>query len=336
MPHHRTYREVGQQPAKHRGSPLSQRQTSLLARLALGMTLDLEGTRPRFFHERARIDELQGNPLHRNVTSEARQRLVRELQSLAYTLGINGPRQSILPIIEADVRRILGNDYTVSEYQVVEWGWPAFLSFLEISAGNLYFYRRLLSDIHALQSILRDDFSSFRFRDVGTSLDLKDKFQLQLIDNEHLHREVTDRTFELTRVADLESAQRDYAEAWKHYAKGDLDDALVNAHKAFESAAKVIIKRVDPASTPENMQTNRLVPELVRLEIIPGNGFATLVDNLRMLFQNAGTLRNQAGTGHGSIDLAGPEASIALMGLRLAGTFIAFFAERWAQLQPRA
>jgi hypothetical protein len=75
-------------------------------------------------------------------------------------------------------------------------------------------------------------------------------WQIQQIDNEHLHTVIVDRTFELTRITEFASAQRDYAEAWMHFSRGDFDDALVNAHKAFESAAKVIIKRVDPHDMP--------------------------------------------------------------------------------------
>jgi hypothetical protein len=298
------------------------------------MVLDLDGTRPRFFHERVKVEEHQGDPLHRGVSKDARARLVREIESLAWTLGINNaPRQSLMPVINADVGRVLGERYIVSEPHVALWDLPVFLSFLEISAGNLYFWRRLMSDINALQSLLRDDQSSFRFRDVGTSPDLKDKFQLQLIDNEHLHRVVTDRTFELTRIAEFDVAQRDYAEAWKHYSRADFDDALVNAHKAFESAAKAIIKRVDNARNPDQMVTNQLAPALVQLDILPQR-MNTIVTNLQQIFTSAGTLRNAAGTGHGSLDLASPEASVALMGLRMSGTLIAFLAERWEQMRP--
>jgi hypothetical protein len=51
---------------------------------------------------------------------------------------------------------------------------------------------------------------------------------------------------------------------------------------------------------------------------------------------NSGVVRNVAGTGHGSVDLSSPEATVALMGLRLSGTFVWFLAERYAQMAPKA
>jgi hypothetical protein len=208
-----------------------------------------------------------------------------------------------------------------------------FLTLLEICVARLWRHRARLSDVELLQSILADDLSAFRFRNVGSTE--APEFHLQLIDNEHLHREIVDRTFELTRNAAFESAQRDYREAWKHYSKGDLDDAVVNAHKALESAAKIVIKRVDPASTPDHLQTNQIVPELLRLDVLPTR-LNNIVGNLQQIFLSAGSLRNTAGTGHGSPDLKGPEATVTLLALRMSGTLVSFLAERWEQMKSKS
>ena len=144
---------------------------------------------------------------------------------------------------------------------------------------------------------------------------------------------LTNRTFELTRLAEFASAQGDYADAWKHYSTGNLDNALTDAHKAVESACKAVIKKADPTSTPENMQLRPLVDNLVCLNIIP-QGLTHVCGQLEQIFRSAGTLRNQAGAAHGSLDVTSPEASVALLGLRLSGTLIAFLAERWIQVEP--
>jgi hypothetical protein len=76
------------------------------------------------------------------------------------------------------------------------------------------------------------------------------------------------------------------------------------------------------------MQTNQLVEELKRLDIIPGR-LGNMLNPLVQVFRNAGVLRNAPGTGHGSIDLTSPEANAALLGLHLSGSLVFFLAQRW-------
>jgi hypothetical protein len=294
------------------------------------MEIDLDGDRPRYFHERLKVEGQQGSPVRRAVSKDARERLMREVVSRAYERDPYGGHMSFLDEITNEVHRVIGvyiEAYAAASSKMTN---EHFLTVLEVALMHLWSKRRKAEDIDTLQSILADDLSAFRIRRVGIHL------HLVPVDNPHLHTEIVDRTFELTQNTAFASAQRDYTEAWTHYLKGDFDDAILNAHKAFESAAKVVIKRVDPSSAPENLQTNRLVPELVRLEIIPQGGFATMADNLRLMLLNSGVLRNKAGTGHGSIDLSSPEASVAVLGLRLSGTLISFLCERWEQMKPSA
>lgn len=56
---------------------------------------------------------------------------------------------------------------------------------------------------------------------------------------------------------------------------------------------------------------------------------------LAALYQHSGALRNAAGVAYGSLDLEGPQASVALLGLRLSGTHVSFLAERWPQMRSR-
>lgn len=289
------------------------------------MSLDHHGGRQRYFHERAKVEAQVGNPVRPDVSIAARERIWREIQTLAGS-EVHG---SFISEIDQEVERVLGYNahgkMRQPEYLM------QFLSMVEIGVEFIWSYRAEIEDVRAIQSLLADDLSAFRLRDVGPPRNRV--FQIHLIDNPHLHSEIVDTTFELTREAAFASAQQDYAEAWTHYTRGDLDDAVVNAHKALESAMKLAIKRVDPTKTPENMQTNQLVPLLAQLDILPSR-LQNLVVGLNQIFMNSGSLRNSAGTGHGSVDLSSPEATVALMALRLSGTLVSFLVDRYQQMKP--
>jgi hypothetical protein len=294
---------------------------------------DFDGNRVCYYHERRAAEMLAEMPARKDISKEARKRLLREINARAFEFDPFGIEDlPLLPLILKKVQLVLGldmrNQASCVRMEIVE-----FLTFLEICMEVLWEYKHDRNDLDVLQSILAGDASAFRFRpnEDGAS----PMFVLEELDNEHLDREIVDRTLELTRVENFASAQRDYAQAWKNYAQGDLDGALVDAHKAFESAAKVVIKRADPTSTPEQMQTNQLVPELKRLEIIPSK-LANMLNPLVQVFQNAGCLRNAPGTGHGSIDLTSPEANVALLGLHLSGSLVFFLAQRWESMKPKS
>lgn len=100
----------------------------------------------------------------------------------------------------------------------------------------------------------------------------------------------------------------------------------------MESACKAVVKKRAPSSTPENMQFSPLVTLLVQHDVIPQQ-LNHVCGQLEQIFRGAGSLRNQAGAAHGSLNPTSPEASVALLGLRLSGTLIAFLAERWLQIR---
>jgi hypothetical protein len=298
------------------------------------MSEDLKGKRRRYFGERKLAEANAGSPLSKDISQDARERLLREIEDRAFAFSVHAvDNVSFLSLILDRFRVVTGIDLSKKPFSQVEaMSSLDFGTFLEIAMEQLWEGKQKSADYDALQSILADDCSALRFRVVYDEHGYV-QFEIHEIDNAHLDHEIVDRTFELTTNLAFDSAQRDYAEAWKNYARGDLDGALVDAHKAFESATKIIIKRVDPKSSPEQMQTKDLVPELKRLDIIPAK-LGNLLNPLVQVFQNAGALRNAPGAGHGSIDLTTPEANAALLGLHLAGSLVFYLAQRWDNMKP--
>lgn len=280
------------------------------------MPIAPDGKRQRYFHERTQRENSQGSPVHAGVSAAARKRIVTEISYLAYSAQNRyGEWSSFLGEICTELRLIFpGHSHLarISEpaFSIVEHipTTDIFLSAMEICINHIYRHRNSYDDLNRIQSLLADDFSLFRIRESSEKDEDTPLFIIQRVDNEHLQQEIVDRTFELTSNSRFQVAQRDYSEAWKHYSKGDFDDALVNAHKAFESAAKISIKAIDSNRNPDQLQTNQLISHLRDLHIIPSR-LETIADNLTAIFRSAGTLRNAAGTGHGSLSLSGPEAS---------------------------
>jgi hypothetical protein len=303
------------------------------------MTLTQDGNRPRFYAERRKLDAQEGNPIREHVSRATRMRIGREIIAASGYYDNQQSRKNFGPRMCLDLDRVFLRDpthafrcdYTFDD-DLAELSLDDFLQALEICVGYIYRYRPdPLRDINILQSLLADDLSLFRLVDTGEAK--MPRFQIQRIDNKHLHAVITDRTFELTQIADLASAQEDYADAWRHYSRGDFDDAATNGGKAVESACKAVIKKLDPTSAPENMNLGPLVTLLVQKDIIP-SAMTSIATHLEHIFRASGGLRNQAGNGaHGSVDLTTPEASVALLALRLSGTLIAFLAERWGQIK---
>jgi len=305
------------------------------------MTISQDGHRTRYYAERKKVAAQQGKPLREDVTSATRRRIANELTRRSYFLDDFSEVVRFDDVAVGDMNRVLDRKgfNQISElsldHHLEGLHIDDFLLAIEIWVDHAVRYRKpleLIGDLNLINSLLADDLTVFRVLDSGAGN--LPRYRLDRVDNEHLYKTITDRTFELTRVADFAAAQGDYADAWRHYSKGDLDDAVANAGKAVESACKAVIKKVDPSATPEHMNLGPLVGELVRLQIIPAQLTHTCT-HLEHIFRGSGTLRNQAGAAHGSLDPTSPEASTALLALRLSGTLIAFLAERWTQLRPK-
>lgn len=303
------------------------------------MPLDHEGNRRRYFSERLRADENADSPLRDSISTATRHRLYKEIESFTERVIINGASSSFTYLISEELEKIYAGSHPQRSLANVllmpssQGGDAEVFTALEVSAEIIWRLHHSYAPIQRLQSILKDDCSVWRFRNVGT--EEMPEFQIQRIDPPHLHREIVDRAFELTRLTAFAAAQRDYADAWRHYSRGDFDDAVVNAGKAVESACKIVIKRVDSTQTPDNLQLGPLVTFLGQLDILPTR-MQAVYSSLHAIFASSGSLRNAAGNAHGSLTLSGPEESVTLLALRLSGSLITFLAERHEQMKPPA
>ena len=65
--------------------------------------------RPRYFHERAKVESQRGNPVHRGVSTGARMRLMREVEEMSSPFfDTNQQWQDIRDTIAAATQRVLG------------------------------------------------------------------------------------------------------------------------------------------------------------------------------------------------------------------------------------
>src|SRR5258707_8757161 len=162
------------------------------------------GERPRWFHERAKIEAQQGSPLRKSVSDDTRPRLVREIQARSFYLVEYADKIDFYDSLLKDIYLVFGSNprngfgdfaVTLDDMQ--------FLGLLELCVNTILHNRKDLDDLKVMQSLLADDLCAFRLRD--HLFEDGPDFQIELIDNPHLEREVVDRTFELTRNAAFDS-----------------------------------------------------------------------------------------------------------------------------------
>lgn len=290
--------------------------------------------RRRLFHERAELEERQqrGDPiLFDEIPRTARGKIAR------WILDRLCPRQEMQSDIVDRLCRSKGVG-SLDGWQASDQLWrfahdapvPEFWSMVEAAADVAAVARRthgalieFLGGIHHLNVLFGDEFLGYRIAETEVGA-----YDIRRIDNELLHREVVDRTFEITRHAEFVTANADYAEAWKHYSKGDFDDAIVNAGKALESAQKVLLRKLD-ANADVNQPAAKLTQALFDAGVLPAKLETCLAQVRAICAQTVPPLRNAPGVGHGSADLTGPEAALALLVLNLTGSIIVFLVQAY-------
>lgn len=186
------------------------------------MNIRQDGERARYYLERKTVQEQAGNPIHHGVSEKARLRIMKEVRwRSGYRDGF-GNWVNFMRLLAADCNRVFESPITgLTEFsertldlQAEAAETDEFLQLLELCAARIVQHRgdSAVTDLEVLQSVLADDLSAYRLVNVGTKT--VPRIHVQVIDNPHLHAVLTDRTFELTRIAELAAAQNDYADAW--------------------------------------------------------------------------------------------------------------------------
>jgi len=152
--------------------------------------------------------------------------------------------------------------------------------------------------------------------------DREKRYHVRRIDSEVLHREIVDRTFQITRAPEFVAADEHYQTAWKHYSKGDHADAITNAAKAMESALKVVLAKMDSTIRTDNLSASDLFRELFNRDFLPET-MRPVLKQLRTIYEQAAPpLRND--TAHGDVKVFAPDGPLTLLVLNLVGSLIVF------------
>lgn len=145
------------------------------------------------------------------------------------------------------------------------------------------------------------------------------------VDSQLIHAEAVLPALTLLREKGFSGPNREFLEAHSHYRRGDFDDAVVNAAKAFESTLKTICDarrwKYDPNATAKPLinvvLTNKLVPAY----------FESQLSSLRGLLESTVTVRNKdAGHGAGAVAVDLPEW-FARYALNVTASAIVFLVE---------
>jgi hypothetical protein len=116
---------------------------------------DLHGKRVRYFRERKLAEANAVNPVKKDVSPEARRRLVREIDTRAFAFSVEAVDDvTFVPTILGKVRVVMGIDMRRPQADAVAMSTEDFLTYLEISMELLWNYRQKSEDFEALQSIL--------------------------------------------------------------------------------------------------------------------------------------------------------------------------------------
>lgn len=295
-----------------------------------------DGKRKRVWSERKKVErhlaDRAGHPLHDDVTLQTRERIFRDMRAWLKRCPTSTPSSvdrwgQFVQLVEQKLGDLQAARLDRQEFR--DMTTDEFVDVLEMATNFHWLMRRMPSEIDEINSLLADDRSRYRLRNVGTPQAAH--YEVQHIDNKHLHTVIVDRTFELTTIGEFSSAQNDYAQAWREHTKAVFDQAIFLAARAVEAACKLVVSKVDPAADINDKSLNAVTVKMSELGIIPSQ-FQTTATALNSILQTSGVLRNVPGVGHGSLEVENFDASLSLLALRMSGSLISFLAARWIQM----
>lgn len=144
-----------------------------------------------------------------------------------------------------------------------------------------------------------------RFREHGVGYEFVSG-EIVRIENQVIHAEAVRPALRLLSQKGFSGPNAEFLEAHSHYRRGDFDDAVVNAAKAFESTMKTICSQRG-WKYDANATAKPLINVLMTNGLLPSY-FESQLSTIRSLLESTVTVRNKdAGHGAGEVPKVLPE-----------------------------
>lgn len=152
-------------------------------------------------------------------------------------------------------------------------------------------------------------------------------------DSEFVYVEVVEPAIALLQRNGFEHPEEEFMEAHRHFRRGEMSDALVDANKALESVLKIALER-SGVTLVGNENASVLIPKVTE-KILPTH-LRTHLQALAKIMESISSLRSKPGVGHGA---GSKEAetldSIAGYALNITASTIIFVVERLVEQEKR-
>ncbi|MEI2442644.1 hypothetical protein V8V73_18950 [Priestia megaterium] len=187
-------------------------------------------------------------------------------------------------------------------------------------------YPSLLPNIRTFISEL-----NFRFKQHQVGYEIVNG-QLIRMDNQLVHNEIVKPAIKLLFEEEFESASSEFLQAHEHYRRGEYEEAITDAGRAFESTMKIICDRKE-YSYPSNASANKLINILSENEFLPPylqNSFSHLWNTLS---SGLPSIRNRNGTHGQGTEQVQPTDVLANFAINLAASNINFLVKTYKNNQ---
>ncbi len=154
-------------------------------------------------------------------------------------------------------------------------------------------------------------------------------FQAVRIDSEYLHEETVKKAVTLLHTMSFPGPLKEFEKALEYNTKGDYENAILWANRAFESTIKAILGELSIPFDANKDRASVLIDKLTDAILLPS--LADLLPIMRENLKGLPKLRNKLG-GHGwGITPRGGQQNYAQFALHLSGSFIVFIIEMYKE-----
>ncbi|AMQ06638.1 STM4504/CBY_0614 family protein [Sporosarcina psychrophila] len=147
------------------------------------------------------------------------------------------------------------------------------------------------------------------------------------MDNKFIHQEVVVKSIKLLHENGFQSASEDFLQAYSDYKNGNLENAITNAGKAFESTMKIICDKLGYVYKQKDTSST-LVKNLFDNQFIPSSLQAHFGGVRSCLESGLPTMRNRYSHGSGIL-IDDVTITVVQYSLNLCATNIVFLVETY-------